>query len=133
MRYLLAFALSLVLAVPAFAAFEGPGTTQPSTHQMGMGGFQGPGTNAISTVADVMKARDDTYCTLEGRIVEKVAGSRDLYVFEDSTGKVMVDIDHKKFANRTVTPQNTVRLHGEVDVKHSGQREVDVDVLEVLK
>lgn len=134
MRYLLALALSLVLAVPAFAAFEGPGTTQPSSHRMGMGsGFQGPGSQALCTVADVMRARDDTYCTVEGRLVEKVAGSRDMYIFEDSTGKLLVDIDHKKFANRTVTPDNTVRLHGEVDVKHSGQRELDVDVVEIIK
>ena len=95
MRYLLALALSLVMAVPAFAAFEGPGTTQPSTH-MGMGrGFQGPGANALCTAADIMKARDDTHCTVEGRLVEKIAGSKDMYIFEDSTGKILVDIERK--------------------------------------
>lgn len=133
MRYLLALALSLALAVPAFAAFEGPGTTQPSTRTGMGGGFQGPGANTLCTAADVMRARDDTHCTVEGRIVEKIAGSKDMYVFEDSTGKLLVDIDRKKFANRTVTPDNTVRLHGEVDVKHSGQRELDVDVLEIIR
>ncbi len=94
MRYLLAFALSLAMAVPAFAAFEGPGATQPSS-QMGMGGgFQGPGANAqCSTAADAMKAWDDTYCTVEGRIVEKIVGAKDKYIFEDSTGKIQVDID----------------------------------------
>lgn len=131
MRYIVAMLLALSMAVPAFAAFEGPGTTQPSTSNAP--GFQGPQTGAITTVDAVMKARDDAYCTLEGRITEKLAGSNDKYMFEDSTGKVMVDIDHKKFAGRTVTPQNLVRLTGEVDVKHSGQRIVDVDMLEVLK
>ena len=134
MRYLLAFALSLAMAVPAFAAFEGPGATQPSS-QMGMGGgFQGPGANAqCSTAADAMKAWDDTYCTVEGRIVEKIVGAKDKYIFEDSTGKIQVDIDRKKFADRTVTPQNTVRLHGEVDVEHFGRLELDVDVLEIIR
>ena len=131
MRYIVALLLALAMAVPAFAAFEGPGTTQPSTSNTP--GFHGPRTGAISTVAAVMKARDDAYCTLEGRLIEKLAGSDDKYVFEDSTGKVIVDIDHKKFAGRTVTPQNLVRLTGEVDVKHSGKRIVDVDMLEILK
>ncbi len=133
MRYLLPLAFSLVIAAPAFAAFEGPGTTQPSS-QIGMArGFQKNGAAALCTSADVMKARDDTHCTVEGRIVEKIAGSKDMYIFEDSTGKILVDIDLKKFADRTVTPQNTVRLHGEVDVNHSGQRELDVDVLEIIQ
>lgn len=124
MRYLPALALSLLMAVPAFAAFEGPGASSP-----GKAGNNAP----LCTAADVLKAKDDTRCTVEGRIVEKVPGSKDMYRFEDSTGTILVDIDLKKFADRTVTPQNTVRLHGEVDVKHSGERELDVDVLEIVK
>lgn len=44
-----------------------------------------------------------------------------------------VEIDDKLFAGRTVTPQTRVRLHGEIDLKRHGDREVDVDVLEILK
>ena len=126
MRYLPALALSLLMAAPAFAAFEGPGASSP-------GKAGNTGAAPLCTAADVLKAKDDTRCTVEGRIVEKVAGSKDMYKFEDSTGTILVDIDLKKFADRTVTPQNTVRLHGEVDVKHSGERELDVDVLEIVK
>ncbi len=32
-----------------------------------------------------------------------------------------------------MTPQDKVRLHGEIDLKRRGDRELDVDVLEVLK
>ena len=129
MRILTALALSLALATPAIAAFEGPGTTQAP-----VSGFQGPQTGAaINSVTMAMQARDDAYCTLEGRLTEKLAGHKDLYMFEDASGRMVVDIDDEKFAGRVVTPQNTVRLHGEVDVKRSGQREVDVDVLEIIR
>ncbi|MCH5276484.1 MAG: NirD/YgiW/YdeI family stress tolerance protein [Desulfovibrionaceae bacterium] len=127
MRFLLALAFSLLLAGPAFAAFEGPGAAPLSP---GTGTQEGA---ALCSAAAVLKAWDDTRCTVEGRLVEKVAGSKDMYVFEDSTGTILVDIDPGKFADRVVTPQNTVRLHGEVDVKHSGERELDVDVLEIIQ
>ena len=55
------------------------------------------------------------------------------YIFQDTTGKMTVEIDDKLFAGRTVTPQTRVRLHGEIDLKRHGDREVDVDVLEILK
>lgn len=130
MRYLFSLALCLFMVVPAFAAFEGPGS-EPSA--AGMGSSASKNVGHICTAAEVMKAKDNTRCTVEGSIVEKVAGSKDKYIFEDATGKIPVDIDLKKFADRTVTPQNTVRLHGEVDAEHSGERELDVDVLEIIR
>lgn len=132
MRYLLAALLTFALAVPAMAAFDGPGTTQPSTAASG-GGFKGPQGAAMGTVKAALAASDDTYCTVEGRIVEKKAGSKDSYIFEDATGQIEVDIDAHVFGAHTITPQSVVRLHGEVDVKKSGKRELDVDVLEVVK
>lgn len=131
MRYLVAALLALTLASPAFAAFDGPGTTQPNT--AAVAGFKGPQGDMLNTVKAVSEAPDDVYCTVEGRILEKKAGTKDKYIFEDSTGQIEVDIDQRLFGSRTVTPQNTVRLHGEVDVKKAGTRQIDVDVVEVIK
>ena len=126
MRYLLAPALTLALCVPAFAAFTGPGSAPA-------GGFSGPSAGyGISTVGQAMQAPGDAYCVLEGNIVSR-GPKHERYVFQDATGSITVDIDDKLFAGRTVTPQNTVRLHGEVDVEHYGYREIDVDVLEIVK
>ena len=44
----------------------------------------------------------------------------------------MVDIDQRKFRGQTVTPETQIRIVGEVDYDH-GNKEVDVDYLEVLR
>ena len=56
MRYIMALLLSLALAVPAFAGFEGPNAST--------GGFAGPGPQTITKAAQVQNALDDTTCTL---------------------------------------------------------------------
>ena len=126
MRHILAPALALALCTPALAAFDGPGGIPA-------GGFSGPSSSAvISTVTQAMQAPDEACCVLEGKITSR-GPKHERYVFQDATGSITVDIDDKLFAGRTVTPQNTVRLHEEVDVEHYGYREIDVDVLEIVK
>ena len=122
MRFMLALLLSLALAVPAFAAFDGPGA----------GGFRGPGPKEVTQSAQVRDALDDTPCTLEGRIFERIGG--DKYTFEDASGKVIVEIDDKVFHGNTVTPETRVRLVGEVErKKHGRPNEVDVRYLEIVR
>lgn len=119
MRSFAAFMLALTLAVPsvpAFAAFEGP-----------------TGKVTITQAVQVQKAHDDEACTLEGNIIEKVAGKKDKYVFQDQSGKVIVEIDDRVFASRTVTPQTKVRLYGEVDRNKSKDNSVDVHQMEIVK
>lgn len=48
--------------------------------------------------------------TLRGKITERV--SDDLYKFEDATGVINVDIDHKRWNGVTVGPQDTVEIQG---------------------
>ena len=48
MRYIMALLLSLALAVPAFAGFEGPNAST--------GGFAGPGPQTITKAAQVQNA-----------------------------------------------------------------------------
>lgn len=54
--------------------------------------------------------RDDTWVTLRGKIVQRI--SDDLYKFQDASGTVNVDIDHKRWNGLTVTPQDTVESRG---------------------
>ena len=82
------------------------------------------------TLEQALDARDDTPAILEGHVVERVG--KDKYVFQDATGKITVEIDHKVFGARIVTPQTRVRLSGEVDSEFFRRNEVDVDVLEIL-
>lgn len=96
-------------------------------------GFVGPGSPAeISCAADALKADDDTPCVLEGRIKARVQGRKNRYIFEDSSGQVIVEIKKKVFGNLTITPENFVRLEGEVEADDKYPNEVEVDHLFVL-
>lgn len=116
MRLFLSLALLLVLALPAHAAFEGPGSQA-----------------AVTKAVQVQDAADNASCALEGNIVEKVTGSDDKYMFKDASGTVLVDIDHKIFAGHKVTPTTKIRIEGKVDKDMGKTTKVDVKVMEILK
>lgn len=134
MKYLSSLALLVVLAVPialvlpAQAAFDGPGAKAAA------GGFSGPVSGAMAdTVAKAVTLGDDSPVVLTGNIVSQVVGSKDKFIFKDATGEVRVEIDRKVFADRTVTPQNTIRITGKVDKDLGKDVEIDVKALEILK
>lgn len=116
MRVLFTLLVLCMLAVPAFAAFEGPNSAA-----------------SVTTAAQVLKAPDDASCALQGTIVEKITGSDDKYLFKDATGTITVEIDAEIFAGRVVTPANIVNLYGEVDTSLTKASKMDVKMLEVVK
>lgn len=120
MRIIWSFALVCLLAWPAQAAFV----------DGAQGGYSGPGVNNSTTVKAIKSMRDDTYVTLTGKIVSRIGG--DKYVFQDGTGQITIDIDDEDFRGQSVSPQNTVRITGEVDKEFGRAAEVDVKSLEVL-
>ena len=93
------------------------------------GGFSGPGIAPI-TVQQAMTLRDDSYAILRGNITQHLG--KDKYLFKDTTGYIHVEIDHDKWGGQTVTPQDTVELHGEID-KDWNSVEIDVDRIIVVK
>ena len=128
MRILLASALAFLLATPAIAAFEA-GPAAPAQ----AGGFKGPGAkSAVDTVAKALKAADESPVMLEGRILS-AGPEHEEYVFQDNTGKIVIEIDDDLFHGRTVTPENTIRIWGEVDTKLARDSEVEVDRFDIVK
>lgn len=124
MRFIFAILLTLALAAPAYAAFQGPGS---------QGGFSGPGSQAAGmTVQQAKNLPDDSRVTLTGCIINQLPRDSEKYTFKDATGEIVVDIDHKYFRGQNVTPQNTVRITGEVDREFGRGVEIDVKSLEVL-
>jgi uncharacterized protein (TIGR00156 family) len=93
------------------------------------GGFSGPGV-ALSTVQQAVSLRDDAYVLLRGHIIRHLG--KDRYLFRDATGEINVDIDPDKWEGRTVTPEDTVEIRGEVD-KDWNSVEVDVDRLSIVQ
>ena len=57
-------------------------------------GFQGPGSENLTTVAAAKKARDESYVTLTGNIVKQT--KHEHYIFRDSTGEIEVEIETGK-------------------------------------
>ncbi|MFV0423697.1 NirD/YgiW/YdeI family stress tolerance protein [Oleidesulfovibrio sp.] len=112
---MLTLALIIIFSAPTKADFTGPGSTPP-----------------VKTVAQAEKAADNTPCVLQGQIIEKLQSANDKYTFQDSTGKITVEINHNMFAGQEVTPQTTVRLFGEVDNDTFEELSIEVSRLEVL-
>ncbi|MEN0633567.1 YgiW/YdeI family stress tolerance OB fold protein [Klebsiella aerogenes] len=120
-------AIIALVSMPVLAAGQG-GFTGPSTTTTSQaGGFTGP-SGAVTTVANAKSLRDDTWVTLRGKIVERI--SDDLYKFQDASGVVNVDIDHKRWNGVTVGPQDMVEIQGEVDKDWNS---VEIDVKQIRK
>ncbi len=124
MRIVMAFFLALMLASPVLAA---PGGFQGGGSGGGAGGFQGPGgQGGVTTVAQAKSAWDETPVVLTGHIVSRTGGDHEHYLFRDATGEIIVDIDDKLFMGRTVTPQTTIRIYGEVDKEVMERTKIEV-------
>lgn len=96
-------------------------------------GFEGPGVSPVVTrAADVLDARDDAPCVLEGHILEKIPFRKNRYVFGDESGRVVVEIENDIFGHLTVTPHDRVRLMGHVDWSRKRPNEVEVDALALI-
>ncbi|HBR1693951.1 TPA: YgiW/YdeI family stress tolerance OB fold protein [Klebsiella quasipneumoniae subsp. quasipneumoniae] len=124
-------AIVALVSMPVLAAgqggYTGPSATTAASSTTQGGGFTGP-SGAVTTVTNVKSLRDDTWVTLRGKITERV--SDDLYKFQDATGVINVDIDHKRWNGVTVGPQDTVEIQGEVDKDWNS---VEIDVKQIRK
>ncbi|EPU8779809.1 YgiW/YdeI family stress tolerance OB fold protein [Klebsiella variicola] len=124
-------AIVALVSMPVLAAeqggFTGPSSTTQVSSTAQAGGFTGP-SGAVTTVTNAKSLRDDTWVTLRGKITERI--SDDLYKFQDASGVINVDIDHKRWNGVTVGPQDTVEIQGEVDKDWNS---VEIDVKQIRK
>ena len=131
MKFAAMSAIVALVSMPVLAAEQGGVTGPSSTTQVSStaqaGGFTGP-SGAVTTVANAKSLRDDTWVTLRGKITERI--SDDLYKFQDASGVINVDIDHKRWNGVTVGPQDTVEIQGEVDKDWNS---VEIDVKQIRK
>ena len=99
-------------------------------------GFNGPSTAATQaeTVITAVGSSEGTTCVLTGNIIERL--NRDRYTFRDSSGSITVNIPEHVFGSLEVTPEDTVRLTGEIRGKKDPARSdthLGVRYLEVIK
>jgi len=120
------YILSAVIFVSsaAFADFTGP-----SAYPVNQG-FQGGGAGGytVSPIKDVMLMYDDQIAVVKGNIVRRL--SDDKYLFKDSSGEMVVEIDYKYWAGLQVNEQDVIELTGKVDKDYNS---VVLDVFMVKK
>lgn len=97
--------------------------------------FGPPATSAKQPAASVVTTQqaktlaDDVEVVLEGRITRLIRNEH--YRFKDSSGWIEVEIDDDDWNGVTTTPQQQVRLIGEID-RNRRSVKVDVDRVERL-
>ncbi|MGC3962089.1 MAG: YgiW/YdeI family stress tolerance OB fold protein [Rhodocyclaceae bacterium] len=115
------------LAAACSAAWAQQGGFSDPAATPATGGFVGP-TASMTTVEQARSLRDDTFVVLEGRIEQRLG--RDKYLFRDSSGTITVDVDDRRWNGQRVTPQDRVRIEGEVDKDWNS---VEIDVKTITK
>ena len=89
-----------------------------------------PNAGRIITAEAAKSLPDDSKVVLQGSIESHIR--KDYYVFRDGTGSVTVEIDDDIWRGLIVSPEDTVRVHGEVD-RDFGSMKIEVDYIEIVK
>lgn len=92
-----------------------------------MAAYTGPQEQNLASVAQLKDAADDSWVTLEGKLVKHLGG--ETYLFRDTSGEVEVEVDEDVWRGVEVGPDDLIRVRGEVD--HSWNKiEVEIEKLE---
>ena len=79
------------------------------------------------SVMEVSTLPDNTPVTMRGRITKDMGDN--IYVFEDSSGTIMMEIDESDWNGNTVRVNDVVTVYGNID-KDDNYVEVDVTSIE---
>lgn len=55
------------------------------------------------------------------------------YLFGDSTGQVIIEIDDEDWHGVTVTPENTIEIVGELDKELFDKTKIDVNSFKIIQ
>ena len=124
-RFLAVFILGMSFAATGALAQGKGGFTETTPRQQGQ---VSPSQNIV-TVAQAKGMADDQKVILQGYIIQHQHGEK--YLFKDDTGTITLDIDNDEWNGQTISPQDKVEIHGEIDQDKSGL-EIDVDRIRKL-
>ncbi len=111
----------LVLVTSAHAEF------QPAPKMRG--GFVDTA-ETIFTIDQVNGMRDDAYVVVQGNIIRRQGDEK--YILRDQSGTITIEIDDDDWNGVTVTPDDVVKIYGEVD-RGLTKSEIDVERIEIVK
>lgn len=111
----------LTVAIAIAALFSEPAAAQ----------FRGPSVSGSElTVVAAQSARVGSYVVLTGSVVSHLRD--DYFLFRDASGDIRVEIANRVWGGREVTPEDTVRVVGEVDRNRSGVTYLWIKSLDVV-
>ena len=86
-------------------------------------GFNGPSDSAgpIHQVEQALAADEATTCVIEGNILKHIKKNR--YEFTDGTASMVIDVPPHVFGQLEITPQDKVRITGEIGGKKRPDRQ----------
>lgn len=90
------------------------------------GGFSGPDSLRLVTVAEALELTDDTHVKVQGRIVRSLGDEK--YEFTDDSATITVEIDDDDWNGLEATPDMQVEVTGEIDAERAGN-ELDADTV----
>lgn len=79
------------------------------------------------SVTEVLSLPDNSPVVMRGRITKNMGGN--MYLFEDSSGNVVLEIDEEDWNGNTVRVNDIVTVYGNVD-KGVNYTEIDVESVE---
>jgi uncharacterized protein (TIGR00156 family) len=82
---------------------------------------------SLATVQMLAKMNDDDKVILEGHLIKNLG--EHLYLFEDATGKVKIEITVEQFKAESFSPKNRMRVIGEID-KETSEVTIDIESIE---
>ena len=113
--------LTLAAILPVCGAMAGPGATMNN-------GMMNNNQPAVWTVTEVMNLPDNTPVVMRGYITKNMGNN--IFVFEDDSGTIMLEIDEEDWNGNTVRVDDIVTVYGNVD---QGTNYTEIDVSSIVK
>lgn len=95
--------------------------------------FSGPLTTGetIPTVKATRFTRENCRVYLEGNIIEQT--DSEIYFFQDMSGTISLEIEAGDWSfDFAISPEIPVGIYGRIDINDFGEREVEVDHIDLL-
>ena len=118
--------VAVLALLPVCGAFAGPGMNKNMNQNMNQNMQKKQPT--YWSVMEVVEMPDNTPVVMHGKIKQNMG--EQMYLFEDSTGTIMLEIDEEDWNGNTVRVDDMVTIYGNVD---KGGRVAEIDVTSVEK
>ena len=117
------YSMALALGFACSTAFAGSGMHNNTARMTTM---VEPVVDTIVTVSQIPNMQDNQNVVMTGYIVDNLGDK--MYVFQDSTGSIAVEIDPMVLGEMVIMPDAKMKIKGEID---KGDNAGEMDVIEV--